>query len=288
MKIQTVLILIIFCFTATKAQYKTMFPSDSITWIQTHEIIDGSFNETYNYTGKKEMINGEIWHLIKINYLSRDSFYIKEDTISGKTWLLKINSFDNDTTEFVYMDLNLNLEDSILYRYDCRYDSSYIQVAKIDTIHNRKVIEFKSPRNYLTRNLSLKYIEGIGSNFGFTNASGYCSQVLCKLYYEDKLVYALDTINLSCPIVSDIDTYDLSESLSIYPNPVQSMLHISLKKGSSFPYAIYFYDLYGRQLFHQNLVEPQTSLDLSHLTTQIIFYKLLFDDYTVNGKILKQ
>lgn len=197
--------------------------------------------------------------------------------------------FNEDTLKFLLMDLNLNINDSIIYNYYRRFphDTIYVHVSKIDTIANLKIIEFDSPINYLSDDLSLKYIEGIGSNFGLVYPIEF-SQILCKLYHEDELVYSFDTINLTCPIFTNIETYELSEDINIYPNPVESVLHISLKKGTPFPCPIYFYDLYGRELFHQNLTESETILYLPHLNTQMIFYKLMFEEYTVNGKILKQ
>jgi len=288
MKTYSVLVLAIFYFTTTKAQYKTMFPSDSITWVHTITIIDAAVNKEFKYTGNKNIVQGNECYIISSQY-DQIEYCIYEDLENGKTWQYYINSFNEDTIKYLLMDLNLSFNDSVIYNhgYSFLQDTTYIHVSKIDTTHNRKIIEFKSPRNYLAWGLPLRYIEGIGSNFGLIDFDSY-DQVLCKLYYEDKLVYALDTFNFTCPTWTDINEYEFAKSFSIYPNPVQSVLHISLKKGTAFPCPIYFYDLSGKLLLHKNLTEQITPIYLSHLSTQIIFYKLMLDDHVFNGKILKQ
>jgi len=282
--------LILICFSHTTAQYKTMFPSDSITWVHTIEVPDGTFNESLIYYGEKRTINDKPYY--ELDGLYGGTYFIREDLENGKTWMRKVD-VNEDTIEILIMDLNLNIGDSILYLYDQRFNvyTQYVEVIRIDTINYRKIIEFDSLHNNLARwlglALPLRFVEGIGPNFGLTYFNE-ASQVLCKLYYQDSLIYALDTMNQTCPIITNVTDFSIEQNISIYPNPAQSYVHITFNNVTSLHSDLYLYDVFGKLLLHQLLSENKSLVNLSAFDSQIILYKIITDEGRFNGKLLKQ
>ncbi len=280
-KIYFIVALIIISCLQSIAQYKTIFPTDSITWVQTIEVIDGAFNERFTYNGQEKTINGKIYYELESSY--NFSNFIHEDLLNGNTWLLEIDH-NNDTTETLIMDFNLLLGDSIIYRRNYR-DTTYAIVTKLDSIGNRKVIEFDNPRNHLT-NTPLKFIEGIGPNYGFGFFDQY-TQVLCKLYYQDDLVYALDTLHLTCPTFSDVETFGIGQSISIYPNLAQTHFFVEQKDANLLSHNLRLYDVFGKLLLIEPLINNKQQINISTLDAHILLYQIRGDKYHFTGRLFK-
>lgn len=266
-----------------------MFPSDSITWVQTVEIPDGTEDKIYIYSGEKDTLSGHEYYVLRRDYSNEIEFYVREDLEKGKVWSIHFtNVCEIDTAEQLIMDLNFNIGDSIIYHYCNSRDSIYIKVAQIGTIDDLKVIEFDHPNKYLLGNTPLKFIEGIGPNYGFREHEFY-DQILCKLFYNDSLVYALDTVGLTCPFFTDVDEYTKPDRLvNVYPNPFETVLNISLENLPNLSAHISFYDIAGRLLLHQDLNETFTQINLSSYANQMIFYKVTADEFSFTGKVFKK
>jgi len=288
-KIYIIFAFILICISESTAQYKTMFPFDSITWVHTVEVLDAAINFSYEYKGRIDTIKGNPAYYLEPG---NDGYsHIREDLVEGKTWL--INTLIYDTVEWLIMDLNLEIGDSILYNYSYFLDDSvYMKVDNIDTLNNRKIIEFDSPNNYLVERifgyqLKLKYIEGIGPNFGFYFAYNHGS-VLCNVYHQDSLVYALDTISQGCPTWTDVEDYDKGKKINVQPNPAQTYIQFQFEDAALLPNDLYLFSITGELLLYQKFTNNSQVVNLSDLNAQIIFYQIINDEIHYNGKFLKQ
>lgn len=275
-----------------KAQYKTMFSSDSITWVQTVEISDGTTDCNYTYSGEKFSFQGKDYFRFNDNPCQYNNTIhgIREDLVNGKTWLLNIN-MRYDTVETLIMDLNLEIGDWIPYNFFSYSKIDSVEVVKIDTHNERKVIEFETKLANSLDVIPLKYIEGIGPNYGpiLPDPFGFANQILCKLYSKDLLIYALDTTNLSCPFFTAInDELEPKIKIMAYPNPVSSLFNISIDKSFNLNGNIDFYNIYGNLLFSRDISGQTNEFDLSEISPQIIIFKITSQNFGTVGKILKK
>lgn len=61
-----------------------MFPSDSITWVQTYVYFDAADNKEFIYTGDKDTIQGNECHIVSYP-IENIKYFIHEDLENGKT-----------------------------------------------------------------------------------------------------------------------------------------------------------------------------------------------------------
>jgi len=281
-----ILVLVMFFFTELKAQYQTMFPVDSITWVIIKNHSDGTYVTEAFYTGKSTLINNEKYYLINGNI---HDFWIREDTINGKTWFRRDQV---DTMDLLLMDLGLQLNDKIPDHYCLNGWNNVIdtiEVEKIDTYEGRKVIEFSCKEFVGDFIVPLRYTEGFGSNLGFPSydsSPGYVA--LCKLYYGEDLVYALDTLNLTCPINTDVNNFNLKEHITLFPNPASSIIQIQIENPLLLKSQLNFYTIDGKRLLYKQLNNAQTKIDISSFESQILFFEVKNNHHHFTGKILKQ
>lgn len=256
-----------FCITFinVKAQYKTMFPVDSITFEMIMDHSDGTYLDEYLYIGETITVDTLNYKIVKGLF----EIWIREDTISGKTWLR------NGETEVLIMDLNFEVGDTI---EDYWTDAT---VQKVDTTGDRKIIEF----TYEHHHVKLRYIEGIGCTLGFPR---HDFNTLCKVYHNDSLVYAFDSLNLSCPVFGDIYEFDLENILAISPNPVSSQVQIVLKEPSLINSNINLYNIEGKLLLQTKLNSIETKIDLSSFQPQLLIADINKEDVHYISKVLKQ
>ena len=73
---------------------------------------------------------------------------------------------------------------------------------------------------------------------------------------------------------SVIESEELSQFVSIGPNPSRGMLYISSEEKIE---SIQVFEVSGRLRLHQNIDAGEKTLDLSHLSNGAFFVKLIFD-----------
>jgi len=254
-----------------------MFPVDSITWEVISFHSDDNYFGNFIYRGDTVIINDFKYHKI---YGGQNGLLVREDTVNGKTW------YRSDTTDLLIMDLELKLNEEIINNYGCCYNTSELMaVRKIDTMNNRKIIEFNYGDNFREHAVSLKFIEGIGCNFGFPNSN---IAVVCNIYYNEDIVYALDTVGLSCPIMYNVSNFKIKECINLFPNPVSSIVQIQLENPSLLNSQINFFNINGKLLQSKELTNLLTKIDVSTFKNQMLFFKVKNNHHLFTGKILKQ
>jgi len=87
--------------------------------------------------------------------------------------------------------------------------------------------------------------------------------------------------------VTSVNENDLSQLISVYPNPASSLINISLPSISGTSSSIRLYDVYGRECY--SLVTKQTSLiffETDKLNNGIYFLTINTQNYTATKKII--
>ena len=96
----------------------------------------------------------------------------------------------------------------------------------------------------------------------------------------------LITFNDSIPLT--IKDTENNSTISIYPNPTQQFLMISISeiKGNT-PYFFELYDLQGKSILKKEITNTSTTLNLSQLSKQFYVFKLFKEDEIVSiGKLI--
>ena len=81
-----------------------------------------------------------------------------------------------------------------------------------------------------------------------------------------------------------IETLSNKNQLNLYPNPVQNVLHINLpvKTGT-----LEVFDNSGKSILLNQILDNNTSVDISGLVNGIYLVKVLADNQIYTGKIVK-
>lgn len=100
----------------------------------------------------------------------------------------------------------------------------------------------------------------------------------------------------SMPLILPLDeevtlanpTFNLKNNINIYPNPVKNTLQINTQSqgfGSVVIRSIYVYDALGKKLLETNNV---TQLDISNLTSGLLFIKIETNKGIITKKVIKE
>lgn len=264
-----------------------MFPVDSITWeIYLTDSDNTSLGQLF-YNGDTVHINDLVYHSIQNGV--DEEFLIREDTINGKIWFKRSN-FYFEEIEVLMVDLELEKNDSIIDIYNSfrniPNEVEYVQVEKVDTVRGRKIIEFNRIDGILNIATPMRYIEGIGCSFGFPNLK---YDLICKIFHINELVYAIDSSKqFSCPILYNVNAYNISDYVSLFPNPTSSSLQINLKEPSLINSKLNLYSIHGKLIYQSNLDQTTTKINLSSFQPQMLIVDIEKDDVHYISKILKQ
>ena len=152
---------------SAQAQYQSIFGANQTVWKTSNcgALSAPCFVDSAYTTGNDTLINGIRFKEVIPSRPS--SFYVGEDTSTGKVWNFRWNIRDTIMQEM--MDLRLSVNDSFLFGdtifgWKYRVDSVYVE-------NSRKVIRFdhQFPVRPVGANppmVKLKMIEGVGLNSG--------------------------------------------------------------------------------------------------------------------------
>jgi hypothetical protein len=165
-----------------------------------------------------------------------DNLFIREDSTFSKIY---IYSKECDS-EYIIMDLNLNPQDT----FQVNTNEKFI-VDSIFYENELKIIEFKNYKEIglFPVNVNLRFIEGIGPNWGIFypfNDSG--NLLLCC--YKDKAIQYENPYDFGCNawwVVDGVKEIDKSDIVKI---KTQSQ-HLEINVNSEKTFDVYLYDLTG-------------------------------------------
>jgi Secretion system C-terminal sorting domain len=284
------LILSIFFSINCFGQFKPIVTGDSISWLLKHEIFDAANLEDLFFrdtTFKDSILYYEVYMDGYYNNILIG--YFREDTSNGKAWFWGIN----DSSEYLIMDLSLKVMDTFRVRM---FGDSIVTVSSVDTINGRKVLtlNYHYGEGFISENL--KFIEGVGPNaslFYQIDEKDYNYQLgylVCKMFHNDMMVYAWDTIQFECGQLVGIEEKNQSpgNDVVIYPNPSKSSVNIILNNLLLLNNTIIIYNTHGQPIFQKKLNKRETVINFDKLPNQILFYSIIGDNHQINGKILKE
>ena len=191
------------------------------------------------------------------------------------------------TTEVLIMDLGLELGDefSLIVRLLNRDYEHKMIVDSVFVLDGRKHIRFDDPiNNQFSSGTKRMFIEGIGPNWGFD----YYDLVVCK--YDDFVpVYSFENEYIKdCDFITTYIDNNVENNIKIYPNLVLEYVIISIPEMLSMSTELTVYDTAGIRVLNKMLSNSETVLNLSHLPSNVYYFKFQIPNTTIVKKIVKQ
>jgi len=239
--------------------YESIFGSNSTQWNIKMGNLWGTATNQHSIAGDTT-IYGNSYKVIDGYSIDGFQGYLREDTIQGKAWYRN----NQDTTEFLIMDLQLSVGDSMFVRGNWNSNHSYYFVDSVYTSNNRKHIRFDFELFFMS-NAKFTLIEGISSNLGFRYQDNYYinnfnPELLCS--YKNGIQ---EFGTGQCIIVSGLNDIASEENINVYPNPSDGDFTIDLGNTNE-SRTIKLTDLNGKlietnyhkttQLLHLKIAEP--------------------------------
>lgn len=107
---------------------------------------------------------------------------------------------------------------------------------------------------------------------------------LLRIYSEEKNIY-LKIIQWGS---SDVASFD-SPRLSVYPNPMQTVLYIKQQNNSSQIAQVQIFDISGKQIYRETISDTSAALSVEHLSPGIYLLQVSWDDgKTESIKLVKE
>jgi len=266
-------------------QFKPIVTGDSISWDLKHEIFDGAMMENL-VLGDTISIDSITYHNVNLNGALLG--YFREDTMSGKAWFWGAT----DTTEYLIMDLSLNINDTFLVKM---YADTNVTVSSIDIINGRKTLTLNYHYGGGFISEDLKFIEGVGPNAALfyqldDNYYDYFGYLVCKMFHDTTIVYAWDTINFECGSFVGIEEKHQNKkyNVEVYPNPTKSIVKFVLKDHSLLNKSIVIYNIHGQKLMQKRFDKTEIEINLERFSNQTFIYSIIGTKSQTIGKILKE
>ena len=159
--------------------------------------------------------------------------------------------------------------------------------------------------------LSLATAQTVANKTDANGNSGGCNEIIASTIVNSKLTVVLSTTTTGTPagsvgfastnIISGTTTLDSlcvfttnnnelvanEKSLTIYPNPTNSVINILLPAPESISYTIY--NSIGQIIFEMKINEKQlkTEIDFSHYKAGFYFLSVTGSDWIKNEKVIK-
>lgn len=220
-------VILLFVKSQLNAQnYESIFGVNSTQWDIKMGNLWGEGTNQHIVTGDT-IINANQYKIIGGYSIDGYQGYVREDINQGKAWYRN----NQDTTEYLIMDLNLEIGDSMFIGGNWNSNPGYYEVDSIYEIANRKFIRFDFDLFFMN-GLKFTLIEGITSNLGFRYqdrdyGNNFNPELLCS--YKDELQEygeeeCLDT---------KVDEVKEISNINIYPNPCINQFIIENKGNSN-------------------------------------------------------
>ena len=245
---------------STAQPYQSIFGKDSTMWSIDNGCIGiGDAPKPY-LTNSFSQLKGRNYRKIYFDSFNgtppTDSFYLREDTISGKVWFY-YPPFD--TADHLLMDFTLSLGDT--FKTDPMVQ--YFVVDSVYYLNGLKQIRFSASDSYH----QVYFKEGIGFTNGLVTsvAVGGCGDKrLCCVKKDTKIVYHSYEPLCYCLQTDNTGTARTirDEGIKIYPTPTRHSLQIQIPEAFLRQNVIYtIYDQSGRLIKTGTIGQGSISLE---------------------------
>jgi len=280
MKTYFTLLMIVFLTINLQGQnYESLFGEDSTRWNIT--MSHPGLLATVPYITKNDTIlNGNIYTKIGI---SQNSFYqgfLRQDSTHSKAWYIG----NSDTIEYLVMDLNLNVGDSMYLNIP--YNGQFSTVDSVYFFNNRKHIQFDFATEFIGYH-KFTMIEGVVSSVGFM--------------FVDEYTGIIEEANLLCAYKDGIQVFDIGTScyliggstngfvkrvdFKVFPNPTTDFLNIERLEENFDNYTFKIIDLTGKIIktaISENL--PITTISITQLNAGFYYLLIYNEDHQLIGR----
>jgi hypothetical protein len=277
--------------------YQSIFSTDTTRW-NVYECAPDAGGTIVYYSFSDTLINEKVYHIMYreniysasqvLRYDNELCGYVHEDTVSGKYWFLK---FDNNVQkEALFMDLSLDKGDTMAVISDFRYmRSDSVIVDSVYYINDRKIVAIDKSHYDCYNENKVKFIEEIGSTNGFYMGEWYEQPepytLICKFDNELK-TYSIDKewfVDCYHDGGAGILNNEFGNNISIYPNPSQGKISITIENFSSnLSYTLF--NSFGQIISKDDLLKNTNELDLHE--HGLFFIKISDDMYQTTKKII--
>jgi hypothetical protein len=115
---------------------------------------------------------------------------------------------------------------------------------------------------------------------------GSSTQPTVDLYIDDSKssgtlsVKAIDNCEYYSEKTFDIQAnvsvleYEESNAVQIYPNPVEDVIHVSIENNTLNNIEIYLFDIFGRMLDIQRIIDKKTAINMSSFSAGVYFLQI--------------
>ena len=300
----TTLFSILFIGTCYAQPYQSVFGKNTTTWTIAWDNLDiGGYTEFF--VKGDTIFNTRSYKKISANNDNSLHTLIREDTLTGKVWLVDLGCVFPDTTERLVADLSLQLGDTFNIKSSDIIISNpadtLIMVDSVYYIQGKKYIRFTNPASADTTHSHLTepiiFVEGIGPNYSLlwknSNCDLYADKYLLCVYKDSvNAGYNNLRFNGNCyPLFASVTEIDKSE-IKVSPNPFSSDISLTIQGKNLKQVSFTITDITGSVIYHReesSLTANYTKmLDLSYLANGIYFLTVRANGATTTRKIVKQ
>ena len=189
---------------------------------------------------------------------------------------------DTSVSTQIYHGINKHID---AYKYEVYGGAPYI--LGIDTPAQWDSVRYMfsgstpgvSELEYFTKGLGLTYT----SSFATSNGGHYSNELI---YYNKGGRHA-GTPYYS--FTTFINTISDNLSIDLYPNPTTSQLHLTITDAGAANVELVITDILGQRVYSSNVLQSETTHDISGLSSGIYTWRLAADGATIStGKMVKQ
>jgi len=183
-------------------------------------------------------------------------------------------------------DFSLSIGDTFHLIFD---NQLFFEVLDIDTVEINGIQRIRMSMGISNYEV-LKFIEGIGNNFGllFDNMMSFITgggngKLLCYEHNGELQYMADDISSCSNPYLSLEDMKINDNSITIYPNPARSEINIS---SESIINSIEIYNTLGQKVYQTMVNNKSKNIDINSLSKGIYIIGITTDKGYINKKLI--
>jgi len=270
-RITLTFIILISGFSLVKSQdFDPVLYSDTTQWNFFTDFKVADMLSTTVFKAYEDTLIGTVnYRRIYEDYLGEKGLYgfLKEDTVMGRLWL----RLPSDTTNYLIMDLSLDLDDSFILKSVLgeAYNSEYVVKEVSDTAGRRLLLEKEANGH------QIRFMEGIGPDFIFhmIEEEWMYYELLCA--YRDNVTIFFNP-DLPC-VVDDqyVGTSPVKElKINVYPVPATGILTVEFSGSAGSVKEIEFFSLTGMKLFTMESAGSRVNMDLSAYPPGLYFIRI--------------